>query len=210
MNTDRIFLVLVPLLRPLVDAMNTERKNQYQAAPLVPGSLVFLGDSITQRGFWDAWFPTLPTLNRGIDGDTTEDILNRLDEAILSPVAVNLLVGTNDLHGARRLRNLDGIASRTAQIIRRIQAVAPEADIFLNSVMPRTPYLAGPIRSLNERYKKIAATTGVTYIDLWPALANPEGGLRKELTSDNLHLLAAGYRAWTEVLRPHLNRFATR
>jgi lysophospholipase L1-like esterase len=210
MNSDRVYLVLVPLLRPLVDAINAERKDQFRAAPLVPGNVVFLGDSITQRGFWDAWFPTLPTLNRGIDGDTTGNILGRLDEAILAPVAVNLLVGTNDLHGPRHLRDLDGIASRTTEIVHRIQQAAPDAVVFLNSVMPRTPLLAGRIRSLNDRYRRIATATGASYVDLWPALANPAGGLRKEFTSDNLHLRAPGYRAWTDVLRPHLERFATR
>lgn len=32
------------------------------------------------------------------------------------------------------------------------------------------------------------------------ALAAPDRSLRKELTVDNLHLNAAGYRAWVELL----------
>ena len=82
---------------------------------------MFLGDSITEGGLWDAWFQELPALNRGIGGDTTEDILARLDSAIDQPTAVSLLIGTNDLHGFPRLPDLDGVASRLRQIMGRIQ-----------------------------------------------------------------------------------------
>jgi lysophospholipase L1-like esterase len=204
MNTDRIFLVLVPLIRPFVKSAARTRRNQFEAAPLVEGRVVFLGDSITQGGFWDAWFPELPSLNRGINGDTTEDVLDRLDGSIFKPKAVSLLVGTNDLHGAKRLHDPAGIALRVREIVRRIQQAAPEATILLNSVTPRTSYFAPRIRSLNDRYRTIAAETGIVYVDLWPALADSNGALKKDFTTDNLHLIAPGYRAWTDVLRPHL------
>lgn len=208
MNTDRIFLVLVPAIRPLVAAASRQRRRQFEAAPKAAGRVVFLGDSITEQGLWDSWFPELPSLNRGIGGDTTEDVLDRLDGAIHDPVAVSLLIGTNDLHGARRLRDLDGIAARTRQIVQRIQAKSPGTPILLNSVTPRTAFFEPRLRTLNESYRSIAAETGIVYVNLWPALATG-GALNKDFTRDNLHLLAPGYRAWTDVLRPLLAEFAT-
>jgi len=44
--------------------------------------LVFLGDSITDEGEWDKLFPNLSTENRGIGGDSTLGLLNRLDQVI--------------------------------------------------------------------------------------------------------------------------------
>ena len=209
MNSDRIFMVLVPAIRPLVAAQARQRRRQFDAAPQATGRVVFLGDSITEQGLWDSWFPELPALNRGIGGDTTGDVLDRLDGAIHDPLAVSLLIGTNDLHGPRRLHDLDGIAARTREIVQRIQQKAPTSTILLNSVTPRTPYFEPRLKALNEKYRAIAADTGAVYVDLWPALA-VDGGLNKEFTRDNLHLLAPGYRAWTDVLRPYLAGFATR
>ncbi len=208
-NTDRIYLVLVPTIRPLVAAAAKRRLRSFQAESPTDKRVLFLGDSITQGGQWDALFPELSTLNRGINGDTTEDVRARLDEAIQNPVAVSLLIGTNDLHTYRRLKNPDGIVARTEKIIQRIRATAPDAQIFINSITPRTLFFAPRIRALNVRLADVAQRTGSTYVDLWPALADEEGALRKEFTADNLHLLPAGYEAWRDVLRPHLEPFAT-
>lgn len=208
MNPDRRALIIVPLTARLTEAIARPRRAQFEAVPVPEGRFVFLGDSITQRGLWDQWLPELPGLNRGIDGDSTTAVLGRLDSAINRPVGVSLLVGTNDLHGAKELRNLSGIATRTEQIVRAIGSRAPEATVFLNSVMPRTPLFAPRIRRLNELYREVADRTGSTFIDLWPVLADAGGGLRSEFTRDHLHLLPEGYRAWSSVLRPQFARFA--
>jgi lysophospholipase L1-like esterase len=202
-NTDRIYLVLVPAIRPVVAAAARRRRRSFAAENVTDGRVLFLGDSITQGGKWDELFPELSTLNRGINGDTTEDVLKRLDEALYKPIAVSLLIGTNDLHTYRRLKNPEGI-------VERIRAAAPEAQIFINSVTPRTPLFAPRIRTLNERFADIAQRTENTFVDLWPSLANEDGSLRKEFTPDNLHLSPAGYTAWRDVLRPLLKPFATR
>ena len=208
-NTDRIYLGLVPTIRPLVAAAARKRLRSFKAEEPTDGRVLFLGDSITHWGMWDELFPELATLNRGTNGDTTEDILARLDEALQNPVAVSLLIGTNDLHTYRRLKDPQGIVSRLEQIITRIQAQAPAAPIFVNSITPRTPLFAPRIRSLNAQYADVARRTGCTYVDLWPALADETGGLRKEFTSDNLHLIEPGYEAWRDVLRPLLQPFAS-
>lgn len=208
MNTDRIFLLLVPLLRPLVARKATRRRAAFAAQPPAPGRVVFLGDSITQRGTWNTLLPELNTLNRGIDGDTTQDVLARLDGPIEEPVAVSLMVGTNDLHTTRELKDPAGIASRVEQIVLGIRERAPQAAIFLNSLTPRTAHFASRVKAINEEYRKIAGRTNATYVDLWPALANADGALRRTYTFDNLHLSKAGYEAWRDVLRPLLAPFA--
>lgn len=207
-NTDRIYLGLVPTIRPLVAAAARRRLRAFEAEERADGRVLFLGDSITHWGQWDVLFPELATLNRGTNGDTTQDVLARLDEAMQNPVAVSLLIGTNDLHTNRRLKEPQGIVSRLEQIIVRIRMKAPGVPIFINSITPRTPWFAPRIRSLNEQYADVARRTGCTYVDLWPALADDAGGLRTELTKDNLHLIEPGYQAWRDVLRPLLRPFA--
>ena len=73
------------------------RASQFDLLPRPQAHVVFLGDSITEHGNWNEWFPATPLVNRGISGDTTAGVLARLDTAIDNPLAVFLLIGTNDL-----------------------------------------------------------------------------------------------------------------
>jgi lysophospholipase L1-like esterase len=169
---------------------------------------VFLGDSIIQGGQWHDIFPDLRIANRGIGGDTTSDVLRRLDSTIQQPRAVCLLIGTNDLHGPRQGREIGGIAQRTDEIVRRIREKAPDAPILLHGVLPRTSYFTPRIRELNERYRATAGRYDATYVDLWPTFADTTGQMRKEFSRDSLHLVPAAYLKWAEVLRPHLVQLA--
>jgi lysophospholipase L1-like esterase len=180
------------------------RRREAFRIPAPSGRVLFLGDSITEEALWDELFPDLPVLNRGIAGDTTLDLLVRLDDAVNEPRLVSLLIGTNDLHGPRRRRSLDQIAGRCHEIVLRIRERAPGADVLLNGLMPRTAHYADRLQALNVRYRAIAADTGAVFVDVWPALADAAGELRSEYTRDHLHLTASGYRAWAGALRPHV------
>lgn len=178
------------------------RVSQFKQFNPAPGGVLFLGDSITEGGLFSEWFPDHVVSNRGIGGDTAEGILHRLDSALGGPPStVFLLIGTNDLAGEQ---TPEDIATRTAMIVDRIREAAPEARVFLQSVMPRQLEFRDRIIDLNRRYAEIAEEKSVTYLDLWPAFATDEGGLIAEYTYDELHLTGEGYRAWVDVLRPLL------
>lgn len=201
MNSDRIYSVLVPLISPLVARQGQRRQQKFTQVPPPVDRVVFLGDSITEWGWWEEFFPDLPVVNRGIGGNTTTDVLNRLDTAVVRPRAVSLMIGTNDLHGPRSTRSIAGIAERTHQIVRRIRAEAPESRILLNSVLPHTPLWAPRIQELNRLYRTIADEEDIQFVDLWPSYADDQGGLLKAHTSDNLHLTIPGYQPWVAILR---------
>lgn len=209
MNSDRTYSVVIPTLRFLVKGrMGAGRRHYFDAVPVPPRRVLFLGDSLTEGGLWADFFPDLPTSNRGIGGEATYDLLERLDSAVNDPLAVSLQIGTNDLHGPRSLRDLRQVAARCDEIVGRIRELAPAALILLNSVLPRTQLFAGRIQALNEDYRARAARHDATYVDLWPVFADDSGAIKKEFTRDGLHLTPAGYLAWAEVLRPHLARIS--
>ncbi len=212
MDSRRPFSALVPMVRPLVKApVDPARRRLFETVGIAKGRVLFLGDSITAGGIWPDLFPDLLTSNRGIGGESTYDLLERLDAAINDPVAVSLLIGTNDLHGPRALRATDQVVARTDEIVRRIRAAAPSALVLLNSVLPRTRPFAKRIRAINEGYREVAARHDAEYVDLWPAFVDTTGdAIRPELSSDNLHLTPAGYVAWADVLRPLLAPYAVR
>jgi lysophospholipase L1-like esterase len=203
MKLDRFLDLAGPKVLALTRGPAIRRRDLFRV-PAPAGRVVFLGDSITEGGLWDELFPDLPVLNRGISGDTTQDLRDRLDDALNEPRLVSLLIGTNDLHGPRAGRHIDQIAARCREIVDRIHERAPGAGVLLNSLMPRTTFYAERLGILNDRYRAIAAETGAVFIDLWPALANASGELREEYTRDHLHLTASGYLAWAAVLGPHV------
>ncbi|MET8878401.1 GDSL-type esterase/lipase family protein [Nocardia sp. NPDC004604] len=177
------------------------RASQFAELPAPTGRVVFFGDSITEGGLWDEWFPQVRPVNRGIGGNTVDDLRARLDTAIDAPAAVFLLVGTNDLG----LGQTPGqVAENLRGLVAEIRERAPHAPLFVQSVMPRRVKFAERIRELNSVVREIAAQGDAVYIDLWPALADVNGALRQEFTRDGLHLSGAGYAAWIEVLRPRI------
>ncbi|MEV6138986.1 GDSL-type esterase/lipase family protein [Nocardia sp. NPDC051990] len=177
------------------------RTSQFEQLPPPTGRVVFLGDSITEGGLWQEWFPEVESVNRGIGGDTIDNLLTRLDTAIDAPAAVFMLIGTNDLGLGR---STDRVAADMRRLVGGVRDRAAEAPLFVQSVMPRRGRFAGRIRELNHVYREIAEQAEAVYIDLWPALADENGCLRGEFTRDRLHLSGAGYAAWVELLRPYI------
>jgi lysophospholipase L1-like esterase len=195
--------------RPLLLKTMDMRRTQLEQFPVPTGRVVFLGDSITEQGVWNEWFPELPTLNRGIGSDTIGGVLARLDHAVHQPAAISLLIGTNDLSGLGTSTKVPDIARQMRDLVGRIRELAPTAPLIVNSVMPRQRAYASRVRELNEHYRAIADGADATYVDLWPTLADGGGALKAAFTADNLHLNGAGYRAWVEVLRPAVDRAIT-
>lgn len=162
---------------------------------------VVVGDSLSQ------WFPNdrLPThrlwLNQSISGDTTGGILNRLSSfAHTRPQVVYLMAGVNDLkNGASDqtiLRNL-------RLIMQRLRQSHPHTKIVMQSILPARslPVSSQRIINLNRQLQAIARQQGAYYLDVHSSMADAEGYLRPDLTTDGLHLNADGYAVWQAVLQ---------
>ncbi|MET0974095.1 MAG: GDSL-type esterase/lipase family protein [Leifsonia sp.] len=166
----------------------------------MPRSIVFVGDSLTAAGRWDEWFPDLAVLNHGVAGDTTDDVIARVDAVVESaPDAVVLLAGTNDVAWRK---SVDHIGRNLETIIAELRKRLPDGRILVISVLPREAEHAATIRDVNRHVRQFAATVHAHYLDLWPVLADEDGGLRAEFSEDRLHLLDAGYDAWRRELEP--------
>lgn len=162
--------------------------------------VVFLGDDITER--WQGpFFPGKPYINRGIDRQTTPQMLVRFQQDVvnLHPKAVVIQGGSNDLAGftgpATEVTIGENLISMVqiskANGIRIVLASAtPVCDCYTNQTARRPQ---GKIIGLNGSIKHLAAASGVVYLDYYSALVNGRD-FKKELTSDGLHPNEAGYR----------------
>jgi lysophospholipase L1-like esterase len=181
-------------------------------------AIVFVGDSNTE-GFpiQEMYRGPIPFYNRGIAGDTTWDVLNRMPESVydLTPGKVFLLIGTNDLAGEDE--TLAGIAGRIEEICTSIRVTLPQTMLFLLSIYPvntsHHPKIQqrvvanrtnADIQALNALIERMANGIGIRYLDLFHLLTDAEGELNVEYTTDGLHLNIAGYEVVLSKLEEHL------
>jgi lysophospholipase L1-like esterase len=199
----RVSEFTVRALARLTDSFARNRLTQFEALEGSESEVVMLGDSITDGGLWNEWFHTIRVANRGSSGNTSAQLLERMHAAGLTSAArhVCILIGTNDL--AQGIRP-DRIVSNVSAITRYAQSHAPNATVLLHGVTPRQAKFRGRIEQLNRRYRLVAQSLGAEYIDLHPVLADDDGCLRADLTSDGLHFNGAGYRTWAQYLAPIL------
>jgi lysophospholipase L1-like esterase len=179
--------------------------------------VVFLGDSITEAWQLNEYFQGKPYLNRGISGQTTGGMLDRMktDVIDLKPKAMVVLAGTNDL---AFLISVDVIKNHLAMIgnlarangIKVIYAsILPVSDYAKNGLAqtPRRP--PRKILEINNWLKEQCEATDVTYLDFFSALADDRGLLRADLSNDGLHVNAAGYKVMAPLAEAAIEKTLT-
>lgn len=170
--------------------------------------VVFLGDSITdswQQAQFGGFFPGKRYADRGVDGQTTPQMLLRLRQDVLDlhPQAVVILAGTNDIAGNTGPltdEEIEGYLASMAQL-----AAASGIKVVLCSILPVSAShttrgvpqtLQRPmarIRAINQWIRSYAETHGHVYLDYFAAMLDPSGLLRSDLSADDLHPNKAGY-----------------
>lgn len=187
-----------------------QRVEYFRKMPPVKNAVVFLGNSITERGEWQEILSDYPypVVNRGVGGDNSFGILARMDEVLRTkPRAIFLMDGINDLF--RKLPYEVSIYNYR-RIIRMIKARSPKTKIYIESALPineemtREAYTKGRsvmVPVLNEKIKQLAAEEHITYINIVPLFADANGNLRKELSPDGVHLKASAYMDWAFYLK---------
>lgn len=171
------------------------------------GEIIFLGDSITDGCEWSEIFQDLRIKNRGISGDVTEGILDRLREITESkPAKIFLMIGINDL---ARGMSVTSILSNHKKIIDNIIKNSPITKIYLQSLLPVNSDFGmfgdhtnknEKILFINKRLKKMAEEYGVNYIDLYSKFAVKNHKLNPKYTNDGLHLTGEGYLNWMSMI----------
>ena len=165
--------------------------------------IVFVGDSITYAGPWSELFPKSQTHNFGIDGDTTEGLLGRIDAIVLRrPSKVFLMIGTNDLSLEFSEQE---IIKNILETSRQLRTVSSETEVYIQSILPRDIEFREKIESLNKKLQD-SLPSEVTWINLYPHFLDAEGeAIAPEFSNDDLHLTGNGYLLWRELITDHVN-----
>lgn len=191
-----------------------QRVSLFRLLPQTKEDIIFLGNSITDGGEWSELFADNRIKNRGISGDNTIGVLNRLDEVYdRKPAKIFLLIGTNDL---ARNTPPDTVTKRICQIASLLNAFSPHTKLFVQSIFPVNEHFGKftghtskrkEILDVNDQLRRLAPEYHYQYIDVFAGLADSTGRLDAAYTNDGLHLTGAGYLRWKEAISQQLYNY---
>ncbi len=189
-----------------------QRKTLFEKLPNSLHDIIFLGDSITDGGEWVELFGDPRMKNRGISGDVTWGVLDRLTEVTEGkPDKIFLMIGVNDL---ARGKGVEEIVANHEKIVERIRRETPFTQLYLQSVLPVNPVFGKfkkhtdkteQIMAINKQLKALAEKTPkTTYIDLFPHFATEDNLFNPKYTNDGLHLTGDGYMLWKSLIEEYV------
>lgn len=190
-----------------ITSLKKHRTSHLAQLQIPENSIVMLGNSITASCEWSELLGNKQIVNRGVIGDGTDDILERLtDVTRAKPRQIFLLIGVNDL----LFHPPQYIIENYKKIVDRIRTETPETELFLESVLPihndlrRNGMRNEDIETINKGIKEITIDNKLTYIDLYSKFKDTEGGLKIHFSLDGIHLNGDGYQLFREIIMPFL------
>lgn len=183
-----IFIISIGILLLIKE----KRKNNNEV-------VLFLGDSITERFKLDIYMPSIYSINSGIGGNNTEDILNDIDNRVYKykPKKVFLLIGINDILFTNKTD--DEIINNINKIINNINDKT-NSKIYLESIYPVNTNVKKDIpkdsnKKINNFNKKLSkiCNKNCKYINIHKYLMDKDGNLRDIYTNDGIHINKFGY-----------------
>ncbi|MCT7985825.1 GDSL-type esterase/lipase family protein [Laspinema sp. A4] len=197
--------------QPWVDIYYQHRQSLFEGITTeISSPIIFLGDSLTDSCEWNEILNHPQIVNRGIMGDTTDGVLERLKPILASqPRQIFLMIGINDL---ARKKDFSGILFNYQQILATIQQQSPQTEVYIKSVLPvnNTLFEKGPsnemIRNLNTQLQRLSKNYSYSYIDLHSKLVDENQQLDERYTLDGLHLNGTAYLIWKAAIENYVKR----
>ncbi|MDR3404057.1 MAG: SGNH/GDSL hydrolase family protein [Chthoniobacter sp.] len=183
-----------------------EAKDQQNPPP--KGGIVFVGSSSIRK--WTTLaedFPHHQMLNRGFGGSQLIDSVHFADRIVLpyEPRMVVLYAGSNDIHAGK---SPEQVFTDFQAFVDKIHATLPKTEIayISNAGNPSRWTEVEKVKATNvliEGY--IKDHPGLKFINVFPRMLGSDGLPRPEIfVADRLHMNAAGYKIWTEIVGPYL------
>ena len=179
-------------------------------SPPPKNAVLFVGSSSIR--LWKTLeqdFPGLKVINRGFGGSQVEHSV-RYAHRIVLPYRPRLIVfyaGDNDLAAGK---SPNRVLEDFKEFVAKVHAAFPETRILYVSIRPSVArwHLHGRQWLANKMVREFCDTDPTSdYVDVVPALLDESGKPRADyLVADKLHLNPEGYRAWTAMIRPQVER----
>lgn len=155
-------------------------------------SVVFLGDSQIEQCEWAELFPDEKVLNRGIPGETTELLLQRIPKILADSSLVFLQIGINDVLSNHSVDQIIKNYRLILNFIEEKNCRPVPTLIFPTRFLPEKNI---QIELINEILKIEFKKRKIDYLDLTNKISL-KGKLKSEVSWDGIHLNSEGYLVW--------------
>jgi lysophospholipase L1-like esterase len=185
----------------------------FKSEQILRNKIVFAGCSITEFGKWNELLNDTSIINRGIAGDNSFGLLNRIDDIInLRPAMLFISIGINDIAKDIPLQiTVDNIL----EFVKRLKSNSPKTKIFVHSILPTNAANRQNQDEVISHYKKndkvielntileqASEVNDFIFVDLHSSFKDMDGNLNLEFADkDGLHLNAKGYLLWSGILK---------
>lgn len=182
--------------------------------------ILLLGDSITEgwnnNTLWHDRYPRLTIVNFGVGGDTTANLLWRIQNGELGklkPRVVILMIGINNLG-----RNDDDppmVVVGIRAIVSELQAKLPASKIVVLGLLPSgqepKTKLRKQIKEVNRRTRRTLNDGFSIFVeDVGASMLEPDGTIAPETMADFLHPTPQGYQRLADAIFSRLDRLVGR
>lgn len=182
-----------------------------KSAPPADGAILFLGSSSIRLWKLSDSFPDRTVLNRGFGGSCLADSVHYAPRLVWphQPAAIVIYAGDNDLGGGL---SPEETAADFGRLVAKIREKHAETPILYVAVKPSIK--RWNIFHLGKETNRLiaeqcAAGKNLTFVDIVGPMLGEDGKPRPELyVKDGLHMTPEGYKVWTDVLTPLLDKVA--
>jgi predicted alpha-1,2-mannosidase len=184
------------------------KKGQFEILPVEKDEIIFLGNSITDQCNWSELLSNPKVKNRGIGGDDTDGVLERLSEITnRKPAKIFIMIGTNDISYGK---SIEHVIANYKTIMDRIKNESPATKLYVQSILPTDDAIHitrknSDISMVNTALETICRERGLVYIDLYSHFIRDGKKLNPAYSLDGLHLNGQGYLLWRELIKQYVN-----
>ena len=165
---------------------------------LADGAIVFIGSSTIERFPLEDAFPHVATVDRGIGNETAVECLARLELSLPPIQPAGIVVYLASLDFRREHQPAPAVVRRVGRVLDAVEAHWPGIPVAQIGLLSEQDADAGFVerwRRINRALREAAEARGIAFVSVdRPPLTSPSGQLAESMSSDRLHLNAAGYR----------------
>ncbi len=181
------------------------------------GQVVLLGDCLIENIDIEKYFPAPVIYNNGINGDTTDKLIETLYKRAIKykPSKLFVSIGSNDFgfNGS----TVKDVYNNIIEVVKEIQKRSKDTEIYLVTVVPVNPANAdyinreyvdsrdnSEITMLNYYLKNYAVRNRIKFVDINKHLRNDFDQLNLEYSVDGFHLNDMGYKLVTDLIKEYV------
>ena len=172
-------------------------------------AVLFVGSSSIRMWATSRSFLDMKVINRGFGGSQISDVIYYCDRIVLpyKPKVIVFYAGDNDVAAGK---SAEGVFEDYQNFIKIVRKTIPKTPVIFIAIKPSLSRwkLWPEMKKANDMIEDYCDTDELlSFADISAALLGKDGRPNKKLfLDDQLHLSEKGYRKWTAILRPAIEK----